>query len=141
MNDNQRFVRWQAILREQLSYAINLFLAFSVATLGYGLNLLRDQAFAPPVGRTRCLFWFSLVALWASSVLGGGCVINRLRDFRGTARRARGAVGNDSAQKEYLDALGKLTWRLFYWQVILYGIGATSLSGVILCEYGARLRP
>jgi hypothetical protein len=30
---------------------------------------------------------------------------------------------------------------LFYWQVILYGIGATSLSGVILCEYGARLRP
>jgi hypothetical protein len=59
MNNNQRFVRWQVILREQLSYAINLFLAFSVATLGYSLNLLRDQAFAPPVGRTLCLFWFS----------------------------------------------------------------------------------
>jgi hypothetical protein len=31
MSSNERFVRWQAVLREHLSYAINLFLTFSVA--------------------------------------------------------------------------------------------------------------
>ncbi|SRR5260370_23692082 len=137
--DGERFVRWQAILREHLSYAIGLFLTYSVAAFGYCLSLMRDRSFVPAVGVSRCLFWVSLILLWLSIVLGILCVLNRLSDFRGTARRARKAPLGDATEKEYLDTLGQLTWKLFYWQVALFAFGTTALGALILREYGARL--
>jgi hypothetical protein len=139
MPSNNRFIRWQAILREHLGYAINLFLTYSVAAGAYCLSLIRDQSFAPAAGISRDFFWLALLALWGSAVLGGLCVINRLRDFQGTAQRARGALDGDAPRKEYLEMLGDLTWNLFYWQIGSFGFGATALGVVILREYGARL--
>jgi hypothetical protein len=137
--DRERFVRWQAILREHLSYAINLFLTYSVAAFGYCLSLLRDKSFVPTVGVSRCSFWVSILFLWASIVLGIFCVLNRLSDFRGTAGRARKAPSGDAPEQEYLDMLGQLTWKLFYWQVALFALGTTALGVVILRENGAKL--
>ncbi len=139
LGDN-RFVRWQTILREYLGYAINLFLTYSVAAFGYCLSLMRDKSFVPPVGVSRCLFWLALVLLWLSIGLGIWCVLNRLSDFRGTARRARGTSYEGGVpEREYLDALGTLTWNLFYWQIGLFAVGVTALGIVLLREYAARL--
>lgn len=138
MPTNERFVRWQATLREHLSYAVNLFLTFSVAALGYGFSLVRDKTFIP-VGCVRCLFLMSLFLLWASIVLGMLCVLNRLRDFRGTAQRVRGVVDKSIPEKEYLDRLGEITWNLFYCQCMAFGLGVTALGFAVLLGDGMRL--
>jgi hypothetical protein len=140
MPGNDRFVRWQAILREHLGYTINLFLTFSVAALGYCLSLIRDRSFTP-TGFLLVIFWISVVSMWLLIFLGIVCVLNRLSDFRGTARRARLAASDPTQEKEYLDMLGGLTWRWFYGQTISFGIGATALGIVVLREYGQRLLP
>ncbi len=140
MLTNERFVRWQAILREHLSYTINLFLTFSVAALGYGLSLVRDRSFSP-TGLMLGIFWISVVSMWVSICLGIICVLNRLSDFRGTAQRARQAANDSTHEREYLDMLGGLTWGWFYGQAVTFGVGATALGIVILHEYGQRLLP
>jgi hypothetical protein len=134
MSSNERFVRWHAVLRKHLSYAINLFLTFSVAALGYGFLLIRDKTFRP-AGSLKGLFGLSLLLLWASLVAGCFCVLNRLEDFRGTALRARGADGS-APEKEYLDSLGKLSWGLFRSQVVAFGLVVTILGIVVLLESG-----
>ena len=46
-NETGRFQRWQKIAIDQLTYALNLFLVLTVATLGYWFSLLRDPGFMP----------------------------------------------------------------------------------------------
>ena len=46
-NGRDRFQRWQKIAIDQLGYALNLILALTIATLGYGFGLLRDEKFIP----------------------------------------------------------------------------------------------
>jgi hypothetical protein len=137
MQGTARFVRWQAIYREHFSYAVNLFLTYSVAAFGYGLNLIRDNSFAPLVGLSRCLFWLSLCLLWVSIVLGIWCVLNRLADFRGTAQRALGS--GSAPEKDNLDKIGTLSRWVFYCQSASFGLGVTTLGIVMLRAYGARL--
>jgi hypothetical protein len=138
MVDKERFIRWQAILREHLSYTINLLLTFSVAALGYSLSLIRDHAFNP-TGLFLYVFWIALVSLWLSICLGIFCIFNRLSDFRATAQRAKQAATGPADRGQYIDMLGKLTWGWFYAQAIFFGVGATALGIVILHEYGQRL--
>lgn len=40
---NERFQRWQKITIDQLGYALNLILTFTVAALGYWFVLLRER--------------------------------------------------------------------------------------------------
>src|SRR5437879_3380280 len=82
------FVRWQSITINQLTYAVNLILTFSVATLGFQATLLLGDQFKP-VSWQKCIFSLSLVLLLSSIGLGIWCVINRLRDFRATMKTAR----------------------------------------------------
>jgi hypothetical protein len=81
------------------------------------------------------IFWVLFVSVWLSIVLGIVCVLNRLSDFRATARRARLAASDPTQEKEYLDMLGGLTWRWFYGQIISFGIGATAFGIVLLHEF------
>jgi hypothetical protein len=46
-NKREKSVRWQKIAIDQLGYTLNLVLTFTVATLGYGFVLLRDDKFIP----------------------------------------------------------------------------------------------
>jgi hypothetical protein len=59
MSLDQRFTRWQTQTIVQLSFAINLFVGLSVATLGFGVSLLRQQSFSP----TSCYAMLYLVSL------------------------------------------------------------------------------
>lgn len=75
----ERYARWQNHRVSQLSFSINLFLGFSVASLAYVINLLLTSAKGDAVLECVLIIW----ALSASA----GCIatISRLLDFRYTA--------------------------------------------------------
>ncbi|MHB0974894.1 MAG: hypothetical protein ACYC0P_11685, partial [Thiobacillus sp.] len=68
------FVRWQAITIGQLTYAINLVLGFSVATLGFQVILLLSEDFKP-IAWEKYTFGLSLLLLMASVAFGNAVVI------------------------------------------------------------------
>ena len=136
MNETSRFQRWQKIAIDQLTYALNLFLALTIAVLAYWFSLLRDDGFMP--GATaKCLMLLTLLALAVSVVCGLVCVVLRLIDFRGTARRARGK--EDAPGRDELRGLGRLTWTLFYIHLAGFGVGVSLLAIALLLTYGGRL--
>lgn len=120
------FVRWQSITIAQLTYAINLIFGLSIAVFGFQVTLLLNEHFYPVSCWQKLTLSLSLVSLIACIVLGIWLVINRLSDFRITARTARrreeGAkeheLGDLRAQSK---RFGKRTWRLFYWQIGTFG--------------------
>ena len=63
MEPKGSFVRWQAVTVAQLTYAINLLLTFTVATLGYQVALLAGDNFSLAASWQRCLFSLSLLFL------------------------------------------------------------------------------
>src|SRR6266496_3538113 len=134
------FVRWQAVLREQLSYAVNLFLTFATASLAYSLIPLRDKDFTP-VGRAQCLFWFGVLSLLTSVLCGLVCVVSRLLDFRGTAQRARKKqeLVAPGATWDWVGLLGKTTWFLFWTQFGSFALGAIGLGLSLFLTFGHRL--
>ena len=135
MNETGRFQRWQKIAIDQLTYALNLFLALTIAVLAYWFSLLRDDGFMP--GATaKCLMLLSLLALAVAGLCGLACVVLRLIDFRGTARRARGR--EDAPTRDELRGLGRLTWNLFYIHLAGFGVGVLLLSVALLLTYGGR---
>lgn len=136
MNETGRFQRWQKIAIDQLTYALNLFLALTIAVLAYWFSLLRDDGFMP--GATaKCLMLLSLLALAVSVVCGLVCVVLRLIDFRGTAQRARGK--EDAPGRDELRGLGRRTWNLFYVHLVGFGVGVILLAIALLLTYGGRL--
>ena len=132
------FVRWQKIAIDQLGYAVNLVLTFAVAALGYWFVLLRDKDFAPGAS-ARCMLLLSFMALAGSAIAGLVCILNRLRDFRGTARRARSESDGEKPAKEYLDGLGRVTWVLFYFQAVSFAVGIVFLAVALLLTDGGKL--
>src|SRR5207245_2084623 len=123
--ENDRFQRWQKIAIDQLGYAVNLILVLAIAALGYWFSLLRDGKFLPG-SSSKCAMVLSLWALASSAICGLACVLNRLSDFRGTARRA----GNhpEAPTKDELRGLGRITWWLFYSQLATFAIGVAGLA-------------
>jgi hypothetical protein len=134
---DDKFQRWRKIAIDQLGYAINLILTFTVATLGYWFALLKDRDFCPtPWAKYEMIL--SLLALGLSAFGGFACVVNRLCDFRGTAKRAGGLSA--APTKENLRRLGRITWRLFYFQLLAFIFGVVLLTSSLLQTYGGKLR-
>jgi hypothetical protein len=136
--ENERFQRWQKIAIDQLGYALNLILTLTIATLGYWFVLLKDRDFAP-ASSAKCTMLLSLLALTFSAICGFACVVNRLWDFRGTAKRARSDSSSEAPSKEHLDGLGRITWVLFYFQLFAFAFGVAVLAISLLLTYGGKL--
>ena len=135
LHDRDRCQRWQKIAIDQLGYAVNLTLTFTVATLGYWFVLLKDKD--PIGGSAKCAMILSLLALALSAVCGFACVVNRLWDFRGTARRAWGK--EEAPTQDELRGLGAVTWVLFYVQLATFALGVVALTVALLLTYGGKL--
>ena len=137
------FVRWQAITISQLTYAINLILGFSVATLAFGVTILLNDKFVP-IGWQKCTFSLSLIILLVSIGFGIYCVINRLRDFRLTMRIARKKEKGATEQKlqplqELSQSIGHRTWAIFWWQIGTFGIGMFLMVIGVLVSVSSKL--
>lgn len=134
--EKDRFIRWQKTANDQLGYAMNLILTLSVASLGFALSLLRDSNFSPGC-TARCTLLFAFLTLGLSAACGVFGTITRVRDFRGTARRASSRP--DKPSKSYLDDLGRLTWAFFYSELLTFLLGAVLLALTLLLTYGNKV--
>jgi hypothetical protein len=134
--ENLRFVRWQKIAIDQLSYTLNLTLTFTIATLGYCFVLLKDKEFSPG-SSAKCAVILSLSALAFSAICGFACVLNRLSDFRGTAGRSRHHT--EAPTQDELRGLGRISWGLFYAQLTTFTLGVAALAIALLLTYGWKL--
>ena len=136
MNETKRFQRWQGIAIDHLTYALNLFLTLTIAILGYWFSLLRDEGFTP--GATaKCFMLLSFLALAVAVICGLVCIFCRMRDFRGTAQRARGK--DDAPSRDELRGLGSLTWGLFYVHLTGFALGVVLLVVTLFLTYGCRI--
>ena len=130
MNKNEpkgSFISWQSTTITQLTYSVNLILGLSVGVLGFQVALLLNDKFKPIVWQ-KCVFSISMVLLFVSVALGIWCVINRLRDFRATAKAARMRENEESNEdiqpyRDLYKKLGNKTWIIFWWQVGTFGVG------------------
>jgi hypothetical protein len=133
--ESDRFQRWRKIAIDQLGYAVNLILVLTIAALGYWFALLRDEKFCPGFLATYAML-LSLSSLASSVICGSACVLNRLWDFRGTARRAH--KDPQAPSRETLRVRGHATWGLFYIQLSTFVMGVMALSVVLLLTYGGK---
>ncbi len=130
-------MRWQKITIDQLGGVCNLILTFSVASLGYLFSLLKGTTFSSNYSRVWWIVSFLFIS--AAAILGLLTTVNRLKDFRCTAQRARSHGKNP--EKAYVDKLGERTWILFRWQVAMFAIGVVSIGIDSLSLFGSKLVP
>jgi len=131
--DHESFVRWQGITRDYFSSVSNLVLGLSTGLLAFLVSGL-----VPHQATSKCLLFVgtaSVVLLAASVALAVWCAINRLRDFRATTQIARSRwMDEPMSVKERLEsrAVGQLSWRLFWWQLVLFSFGAAGSAVTVI---------
>lgn len=120
--DNARFIRWQERCNTQLGFVNNTVLALTTAGLGLGVS---SSASGWHLGALR----FGTVSLIVSVLLALGCALNRLWDFRETARIARGNMSDvpKAVARGKVEKRGRRTWRVLYWQLSTFALGALAL--------------
>ena len=136
MPEEDRAQRWQQIAIDQLGYSLNLTLTYAVAAIGYWFTLLKSSEFNP-TDSGKSFMLFSLLALGFSAICGFTCVVNRMMDFRGTAKRARG--DSDAPTKEHLQGFGMRSWVLFYIHLAGFALGVILMATSMLLTYGGKL--
>lgn len=124
-DDSDSFIRWQSTTREHFSLTSNLILGLATGLLAFHSSLLFEQkltqahAFAFVIAGIILLSFSVGLALW--------CTINRLRDFRLTTQIARKREKGETdlgALRQKSNSLGKITWSLFWGQIVMFGPGA-----------------
>ena len=141
--NNDRFVRWQQVLREHVTFLNNLLLTISIGITGFLLSLLN----APSFTLTCCqkiFFTFGLIVLFISIISGLTASLSRLLDFRTTVKKIKNEIKNSSASeiddmKELMELYKKTTWFLFYTQIITFFIVTISLSIAFFMIYSNKL--
>lgn len=141
--NKEAFIRWQGRSLEYLSYAINLILGLSIATIGFEMSLLNDVNFMLE-GWLRCFFTISLASLVVASGFGIACVLNRVKDYRDTT-----AIARKKSKEEYDDELeelreivgviGSRTRKLFNLQAWLFSVGIFLLVLVMVSFHSDKL--
>lgn len=147
--NRQAFNRWRDHTIKQMTAASVVLFGLSSAGLGYVLALLNDHG--KEFDTTHSLsFRIFAVAFAFSFVAGIFLVINRLEDFRKTAKIVKDRDENDEAraankpaphpdlddQREETGLLGRFTWILFYIQLAGVGIGGGAFISLIMSLYG-----
>lgn len=138
-DDKERSVRWQQITINQLSYVINLILGLSVAALGFASSLLLNKMFNL-ANSADGFFVISLISLLMSGFFGVWCTINRLRDFRLTAKITKIRDGTEVQELRKLTRrLGEKTWILFWWQIGTFSFGILLMVISVVVSTGSKL--
>ena len=139
----ERYSRWQGLAIAQLSVAIALISALSIAGLGAGLSLLQSKEFMQALPHKR-VFATAMFLLMFAATFSCSAVIARALDFRLTARKVRKDRNPDytrSASFLCLDAaaFGRMSWGLFWLSCIALLVGAIALVVSIVSTYAKWL--
>lgn len=135
-NREGSFKRWQSVRIAQFGHVTNLILTFATASLGFSLTLLKDSRIER-ISHSFCIWLLAVMTLLGSIAVGIWCSVNRLHDFRETARIANEREQMESDGKLVRDEIdarleyrreanrnrGAFTWTLFYWQIGTFGVG------------------
>jgi len=143
-DENIPYVRWQGFRAAQLTLCISLFLSFSLATLGFSVNLLVQKDYGVSNCYAKVIFLFSLIFGLLSVFLGAVACLTRLADFRTTAKVARHrddrSMDTEVAQwRADYKRLGWWTWTLFKSQLLTAGFQLVSLLITLVITYWPRL--
>lgn len=121
----ESFIRWQELTLNHFSSVINLILTLATGLLAFQSSLLLERHFY-----SYYAFLFTIISLGTlitSIALGLWCTVNRLIDFRLTARISRQKDGISKIQelRDKSKVFGKVTWCLFWGQMIFFLTGAS----------------
>ncbi|MDD2307304.1 MAG: hypothetical protein PHP53_21545 [Prolixibacteraceae bacterium] len=141
INSNERFVRWQTVLRDQLSFLNSLLLTISIGILGFLLSLLKTPDFMP-VCMEKFFFTAGLLSISMSILLGIATAYTRLMDYRKTVKKIgtelkRGA--GLSQLKKLMKLYEKLSWCIFHLQIISFGLSILFLLTAFCVFYSEKL--
>jgi hypothetical protein len=123
-SENDRYIRWEERRINHLSFSINLFLSFSVASIALLISLMLKDLKGNELASLILFIWS------CSAISGCLATISRLLDFRYTARMIKKQTHANAFISRHV---GKLTWAMFWSQVILYSCGAFFfICGIVL---------
>ena len=126
----------------QLTFVLNMFFALSVAALAFAFSLIKDKEFTL-IAYPKLFFQIGLVSLCVAVFVSCAAVVSRLFDYRYTAKKVRAdekEEGEEAAIFKYKSSmLGRLTWRLFWLQVITLGVGLLGIVIGVLSGYSDRI--
>jgi hypothetical protein len=111
----EKYIRWTDYRINHLSYSINLFLGFAVASLAYAINLKIEGKLSD------CSLDASLILFGVSALFGSLATVTKLLDYRYTARKIKdGGIFNELMAEHF----GVFTWAFFWLQLAVYAVGA-----------------
>jgi hypothetical protein len=144
-DETERYNRWQGYRIGQLTLCNSLFLTFSIATLGFCINMLVQPVFTITDCYAKVFFLFSIIIGLLSLSSGSVACLTRLADFRATAQVARHSgdstkAGAVACWRARYKLMQKWTWRLFYCQLFTFGVQVILLMLTLGITYWARLR-
>lgn len=131
ISSNDRFVRWQTVLREHLTNMNNLILTISISVVGFLMYLIKDENFILDC-LEKLFYLIGLILIFISIILGLFAGLCRLIDFRATIKKIKVEVTNVSFSeidelKKVMELYGRVTWILFYAQIGFFTFGIISL--------------
>lgn len=143
IDSNERFVRWQAILVNHVSFVNNLLLTISIAIVGSLISMLSESEFRP-ICVSKLFFTTGLFTIFSSSVFGFIVTISRLADFRKTVKKVKGEASGSSKTelhtlKVQMKIYGKITWCLLYIQIGTMFLGSLLLAAAFIIIYNHKL--
>jgi len=142
INSDERFTRWQQVLREHFSYLNNLILTFSIGVLAFLMSLLNDEDFSPNCCQ-KIFFSTGVILSFISIFFGLATSLCRLLDFRTTVRKIKKEINKDNSElaelKNLMDIYGKSTWNLFYSQIASFFLAVISLTIAFLMIFQDKL--
>lgn len=130
--NNERFIRWQWILRDQLTFSNNLLFTISVVILGWFINFLQNQEVQNFSRYEKLALTIGLSLIVMSLMLWLSLICNRLHDFRNTLKKVR---HDSDVSSEKLRGYWKITWGLFNLQIVTLMLGIFSFIWFVYLNY------
>lgn len=130
INSDDRFTRWQSVLRQQVTFTNNLLLTISIGISGFMFGILNSKEFEIYCEEEK-IIKYGLLFILISVTFGIITNFSRLIDFRLTLKKIKQELKNElisTTNKTAMKVFGNITWFLFYSQIITMTIGTIILS-------------
>ncbi|SKC47021.1 hypothetical protein [Ohtaekwangia koreensis] len=134
-NYKSRFIRWQGVLREHLTFTNNMILVTGIGIIASLVALLDSKDFIP-TSCQKIFFTGGMLFDFISVTFGMAVAASRLQDFRETLRKIK---SKGLEQSRNTDFYGNRTWWLFYLQFGFFAGGAILLTIAFGMIYQTKL--
>ena len=143
LGSDDRFVRWQGVLRDHITFLNSLLLTISIGIIGFVVTLIKDKEFRP-ICMQKFFLTIGLIFLCLSIVMGLVTILSRLCDFRTKLKKINREIQNTTnidfdILKQQMEFYGNVTWASLYAQIIIFFIGILSLIFAISLIYSEKL--